>query len=63
MLMSREKTLTRKAAKKALLERQSEREKSGFYEGTPSVASMLGQRRGRLGRQVDDATGKLARMR
>lgn len=52
----------RKARQKARLDRQARREKSGFYEGTMPVASVLGQRFGRFGRQRDDATGKLVRM-
>lgn len=53
----------RRARQKARLERQSKREKSGFYEGTMPVASVLGQRFGRFGRQVSDKTGKLLRLR
>lgn len=43
--------------------RQTRREKAGFYAGTMAVASLLGQRHGRFGRQKDDATGELGRMR
>lgn len=52
----------RRAAQQALLERQAEREKNGFYEKQPSVASRLKNRCGHRTRQFDDATGKLVRM-
>jgi len=57
--ISRAKMQARRDAKRALLERQSRREKAGAYEGRPSVASLIGQRRGRLCRQRNDATGRL----
>ena len=38
----------RVAARRARLTRQTEREKSGFYEGTPSVLSALSQSRSRI---------------
>lgn len=57
--IDRTKMQARRDAKRALLERQSRREKAGVYGGRLSVASMLGQRRGRLCRQRDDATGRL----
>lgn len=47
----------------SLGKRQNRREMSGFYEGTMALAHLLGQRHGRLGRQRDDTTGKLVRMR
>lgn len=53
----------RKARQKARLDRQTRREKSGFYEGAMPLASVLGQRFGRFGRQVSDKTGKLVRLR
>lgn len=53
----------RSQARRALLYRQARREKSGFYDKQMSVASLLGQRFGHLGRQRDDATGKLVRVR
>lgn len=46
-------------AKRALLDRQSHREMSGFYEGTPSVASALAaQGSGRKYRRVRKDVGK-----
>lgn len=46
------KATIRRHRSRRLLQRQSEREKAGFYEGRPSVASCLGQTRARRMRQL-----------
>ena len=53
--------LDKRARAQAKRERQARREKSGFYDGTPALAKLLGQRFGRLGRQLND-DGKLVRV-
>jgi len=59
--ISTDKQAARKERGRALLERQAAREKSGFYEGTMALANVLGQRFGRMRRQLED--GKLVRVR
>lgn len=49
---STQKDLKRRAAQKDRLDRQAAREKSGSYEGTMALANVLGQRFGRIRRQV-----------
>lgn len=44
LAVSANKLAYRKTAKRALLERQSEREKSGFYSGTPLHVFLTGSR-------------------
>lgn len=55
------KLAARKERGRALLERQAAREKSGFYDGTMALASVLGRRFGRMRRQRDE-DGSLVRM-
>lgn len=61
--ISQAKVEKRQAAHRALLKRQSERELNGFYTNTMPVAMVLKQRFGHFGRQFDDETGFLVRMR
>lgn len=46
--LKRAKFLARKQAKKALLDRQSQREASGFYEGRRSVGTTISLSRSRV---------------
>jgi len=59
--ISADKQAIRKERGRALLERQAAREKSGFYDGTMALANILGQRFGRMRRQIED--GKLVGLR
>lgn len=54
---SKAKLAVRAERKRALLNRQAVREKSGFYEGTMALAGVLGQRYGRMRRQRSDNGG------
>lgn len=55
--VSEAKQEARKAAGRALLDRQAAREKSGFYDGAMALANVLGQRFGRMRRQKGDNGG------
>lgn len=57
MFQSQAKTIIRRARAKALLERQSRREKAGFYDGQTSLATAMSAV-GRLMRVKIDDTGK-----
>ena len=59
MIQSKPKREARWRAHKALLERQKERERNGFYEGQTSVATALAHSgAGRLQRVKKNDTGK-----
>ena len=60
--ISAAKQEARKHAGRALLERQSAREKSGFYDSAMALANVLGQHFGRMRRQKGD-NGGLVRLR